>query len=171
MPLLTVTLPEKSSRGPALSDFARRFRTSKEKQAHLALDEIRRQWQLEFVRQQKRLSSTQWPKLSVDYLERKTREYEDNENHPDVRYLTTLKRTGAMLDGYIHGITVNSATFQVTINIPNNRTHSDPNGIRAYVHQGLGGIGKPRGMPRRPFQVERFAAVGKQVLTDALKRK
>jgi len=152
-----------------LNAFGQRFRRGKQTQVKQALDEIRAQWQLEFVRQQKRLSKTKWPLLSIPYLLRKNREYSDRARFPEVKYTTTLKRSGRMLDGYIQGIQVNTANYSVNIKFPVDPFGSDKNGIRAKAHQGV--IGRPRGMPARPFELEKFQAIGKKILTEALKKK
>jgi hypothetical protein len=147
--------------------FGDRFRRGKTNAVNKALDEIRRQWQLEFVRQRNRLSKSKWPPLAVDYLLRKLAE-RDSDNHPDVKYTTTLKRSGRMMDKYMQGIQVDGNAHTVTIKIPRDPYGRDQQGFRAFVHQGL--VGRPKGVPIRAFELDKFERIGFQVLRDALEK-
>jgi hypothetical protein len=148
----------------SLKAFGRRFRRAKLKQVDIALGEIRREWQADFVRQQRQYASGgTWAPLSPAYRERKERERGDP-RFPEVRFVSLLKRGGAMLDGYINGITIDPTNYTVTIPFPTGSL-----GVRARAHQGVSG--RPVNMPARPFHTDRFARLANRILRDALAKK
>lgn len=155
--------------------FGQRYRRGKINAVKKALDEIRAQWQLEFVRQQSRLSRSKWPRLKgfpittgKTYYARKRRELYSHK-HPEVHFLTPLKRSGRMLDGYIKGIQVNTQDLFVRVPIPIDPFGNDKRGRRALVHQGL--VPAPPGVSARPFELDRFQLVGQRILKKALTKK
>lgn len=154
--LITVEIDEDT-----LTAFGRRFRRAKVKQVDLALGNIKAQWQSEFIRQQRLFDRNgTWEKLSVDYLKRKIREYE---NH-DISYLSLLKRTGIMLDGYVKGVAIDDIHSRVIANFPSD----DRARVRAMAHQGI--TRRPKNMPARPFDLQKFEKIATKIMRDALTR-
>jgi hypothetical protein len=93
---------------------------------------IKREWQSELVRQQASLQSVWTPLKRTpkgrSYYERKRHEYFGSKGHGGaVRFLSILKRTGHMMDGYVSGIIVDNNALTVTIPYPNTaaRVHQE----------------------------------------------
>lgn len=162
--LFTVEIDDNS-----LLEFGRKFRRGKQNAVAKALDEIRRDWQQEFVTQQRNFHrSKRWPDLNPDYLDRKRYEYSNRSRYPEVRYVTTLKRSGRMLARYISGIQVDTSNYSVSIPFPIDPFGRDKQGIRALVHQGV--VGQPKGVPVRPWDVNRFGSIADRIIRNALTR-
>lgn len=129
-----------------------------------ALPEIQQEFKAEINRQQQRLSRSGWEAWSKAYADRRDSEY----GKPRLtRYKTKLKRTGAMLAGYIEGITMDVPNLSVTVNFPKGRDAQGYDiGIRAKSHQGT--IGQPVGVPIRPFQLDRFKTLAFKIFERAV---
>lgn len=146
----------------SLTAFGRRFRAAKLKNVTKALEDIKREYQYEFLRQQaNNTRSGRWAPLSVAYFIRKEREYSDPD-FPEVRYLSLLRRTGEMLEGYVQGVMIDNNRYTVTANFPARPDLRK----RAKSHQGV--IGLPKGGVARPFNLQRFDAIAKKIMKDAL---
>ena len=127
-------------------------------------DDLRREWGYELYRQQLRFHrGGQWAPLDAGYAKRKAREF--GQSSSEVRYNTTLRRTGRMLAGYVNGITINTDTSTTEVSMP----YPDGElGIRARAHQGV--IPRPKGVVARPFDLEGFTQVALDVFTKALNK-
>jgi len=124
-------------------DYGRKFRRYTKKHLEIALNDIKRDWIADLQYQRSNgIALLGWPQLNEDYDIRKNREYGTGFNN-------MLYRTGEMLEGYISGVEVDM--FNHTVNMPYPRGRA---GIRARSHQGE--IGQPKGVPERPFDIERF---------------
>jgi hypothetical protein len=170
--------------------FAERFTSGKKKQMRLVLQEIKRAWQAEFVRQDISQQKNWVPlktwvgskkprknsKSGIDpqsYAARKKREYYSGKSTGgQVKFLRTLKRTGVMLDKYIKGIQVNDAGFRVTVRFPNDTKgnfykKSDAVGTRARVHAGRKRL--PVGvLSAREYDLSAFKKIAKKEIERAL---
>lgn len=171
--LISFTISQES-----LDAFAKKFGDDKKAKVKTALGEIKREWQTEFVRQDKRMQSVwtplkgyvtsktgqQQPK-SRSYLARKTREYYSHKARAGsgpVRYLRILKRTGTMLDKYINGIHIDDVNVTVSIPFP-----SGAEGVRARSHQGITPL--PFGvLSTRKYDLSRFKDVAEREIKRAM---
>jgi len=128
-----------------------------------ANDDIRRDWAYELDRQQRSFHrSSVWPPLSPEYDARKRREHAQPGS--EVKYVSTLRRTGKMLSGYIEGINPvrNAGISGIEILFP-----AGDAGVRAKAHQGA--TGRPLGVPLRPFKVEAFQEIAVERYNKAIK--
>lgn len=152
----------------SLKEFGRRFRAGKEKNVKDSLANIKREWQAEFIRQQRRLQNV-WTPLEKKYGERKTHEYYSakgklahGNTSGQVRYNTILRRTGVMLAGYISGIQIDEGNYSVSIPFPEGAA-----GVRAKSHQGV--IGLPPGVKNiRPWDTDKFVKEAEKQIREAL---
>lgn len=131
-----------------------------DKNLEQARSEIRTEWGREIYRQQLEFHrSSVWPALNPAYQARKTREL----GWPG----TTLRKTGEMLRGYVNGIRTNASfpdgSDGVSMPFPAGEAE-----IRAKAHQGV--IGQPVGMPKRPFDVDRFHTIAVDKYKEAIKK-
>ena len=150
----------------SLDKLVLRYYNTIDKNMEEARSEIRVAWGKELYKQQLTYHrSSFWPPLSKAYATRKARQYSQSGN--DVRYNTTLRRTGTMLKGYVDGIQVNEkfadGSLGVTMPFPQGQA-----GIRAKAHQGV--IGRPQGMPVRPFTYEGFHQIAFDKYKQAVKK-
>jgi hypothetical protein len=145
-----------------LEIFGNRFADAKKSQIRRGLESIKREWQSELVRQQASLQSVWTPLKRTpkgrSYYERKRHEYFGAKGKGGaVRFLSILKRTGHMMDGYVSGIIVDNNALTVTIPYPN---------IAARVHQ-EGPL--PSGvLALRPFDTTKFIDKAINIIDDAI---
>jgi hypothetical protein len=129
-----------------IKDYGRKFRRYTQKHLEVALNDIKRDWIADLQLQQRTgRSLLGWPPLKPDYAKRKTREYQSGK----IPYNSLLRRTGVMLAGYISAVEVDMLNYTVKMPYPRGEANT-----RAKAHQGE--IGQPKGMPIRPFDIERF---------------
>ena len=130
------------------------------------LSETKRAWQAELVRQQRRLRSSWTPLKKIpkgkSYFDRKQYEYYSGKSkNGKVRFLSILKRTGRMMQGYVNGIRIDNVNLKVEIPFPLGAE------VRAKVHQGL--LPLPTGvLAHRPFELEKFEDLAIDIMSDAI---
>lgn len=154
--------------GRSIEGLRRKFQNRYLKNIELARDTIRRDWGYEIHRQQLRFHrSNRWAPLSPIYLAKKSADYYDRST--DVRYITTLKRTGTMLKGYVSGISYDNPKGQPTVTMPYPAGNSTATGAPYTKIAGWHQDGT-KNMPARPFDIEGFHQIAIDRFAEAIQK-
>ena len=138
-----------------VTGISRRFR----KRAEEAQADIRQLWIAELYRQQATHADGAWQALDPIYATRRQKTFGTDPN-------SILLRTGDMLQGY-----VNAISFMTTQSMVSARMEFpfDPKlQVIAESHQDV--RKQPKGVPARPFDVEKFQVIAINKMNEAMRR-